>query len=238
MILHRFSEEEKSCVYLPDQQSLTEYEVAAGLTPEEYEARMNAGWRKFGRVLFRPNCPTCRECRPIRIPIEEFAPDRSQTRNLRRNADLIVRYGPPVVDTERVTLYNRYQAAQETRKGWPEAGKTEEEYGQIFLINPLPMAEVSVWEGETLRAVALTEITPNTLSGVYHYHEPDCRERGLGVFVMLHCLELTYRLQKPYAYFGYYVADCASLNYKARFRPCEIWDENADAWIPPPGTKG
>ena len=234
LIIHRFSEQEKSCVYLPGRAARTTYEIAAALTPDEYEARMNAGWRKFGRFLFRPDCPTCRECRPLRIPMERFTPDRSQTRNLRRNADLTVVYGPPIADAQRVALYNRYQLAQEQRKDWPDAGKTRDEYQSVFLNNPIPMAEVSVWEGEILRAVALTEITPGTVSGIYHYHDPDCRERGLGVFVMLHCLELTRRLQKPYAYFGYYVADCASLNYKSRFRPCEIWDEAQDAWIPLP----
>lgn len=200
------------------------------MTPEEYEERMNAGWRKFGRSLFRPICPTCRECRPIRICLERFALNRSQSRNLRRNADLTIRYGPPVADDARILLHNRYQTGQETRRGWDEAGRTLEEYAAIFLNNPIPSAEISAWEGEKLLAIALTDLTPNTLSGVYHYYDPDARERGLGTFIMLHCLELALRLKKPYAYFGYYVRDCPSLVYKANFRPCEIWDEENSQW--------
>ena len=132
---------------------------------------------------------------------------------------MTVRYDSPVADDARVLLHNRYQAEQETRKGWDEAGRTLEEYAAIFLNNPIPSAEISAWEGEKLLAVALTDLTPNTLSGVYHYYEPDARERGLGTFIMLHCLELALRLKKPYAYFGYYVRDCPSLVLQGQLPP-------------------
>jgi len=230
LTLPYFVEEEKSCAYLPDRASRTLYEYAPHLTPVEYEARMNAGWRKFGPMMFRPECPSCRECRPIRIPIESFRLNRSQMRCIRHNEDLTVKYAAPTADTQRIELYNRYQAAQETHRGWEEAGKTLQEYRSIFLNNPIPMGEVSVWDGDALLAVALADITPNAISGVYHYHDPDSRARGLGTFVMLHCLELALRLKKPYAYFGYYVRDCPSLVYKANFRPCEIWDEETRSW--------
>ena len=38
---------------------------------------------------------------------------------------------------------------------------------------------------------------------------------------MLYQIELCRRLGVPYLYLGYYVADCRSLNYKARFLPHE-----------------
>ncbi|HLK55554.1 MAG TPA: arginyltransferase [Chthonomonadaceae bacterium] len=231
IVIHRFLTGPESCVYLPDQLSRTEHELIVHLTPEEYEARMNAGWRKFGPVLFHPICSACAECRPIRIRIADFQPDRCQMRTLKRNADLTVRFAKPTVDAQRLALYNRYHAAQEARKGWPETEKSTEDYFQSFLLNPIPAVEISAWEGETLRAIALTDITPHVVSGVYHYHDPDCRNRSLGTFVMLHVLALAQRLEKPYAYFGYYVADCASMNYKARFRPCELLDTEG-VWRP------
>ena len=222
IVLNRFITGPNTCMYLPDQQARMEHEFVVRLTSEEYEARMNAGWRKFGPVLFRPVCTACTECRSIRIPLATFLPDRSQVRALKRNADLSVHFAAPVVEAQRLALYNRYHAAQETRKGWPETEKSAEDYAFSFLHNPIPGVEISVWEGDVLRAVALTDVTPNCVSGVYHYHDPDCRSRSLGTFVILQTLELARRLEKPYAYFGYYVADCGSLNYKARFQPCEL----------------
>ncbi len=107
-------------------------------------------------------------------------------------------------------------------KGWPDTDRTEKGYVFQFVHNPIPSVEISVWEGELLRAVALTDITPKVVSGVYHFHEPDCRERSLGTFVMLHTIALAQRLGKRWAYFGYYVAGCGSMAYKTRFQPCEI----------------
>lgn len=229
--LETFTEGEDACTYLPDRPSRLEYTVVLRLSPEEYEEKMDQGYRKFGPLLFRPVCANCRECRPLRIPAAEFTPDRSQRRALKRNADLTVRFGRPTIDAVRLRLYNRYHAAQQERKGWDVAEKTADDYAFSFLYTPVPGVEVSVWEGSKLRAVALTEITPNVVSGVYHYHDPDLTDRSLGTFVVLQTIELARRLGKPWAYFGYYVSGCGSLAYKARFRPCELLDDDG-IWRP------
>ncbi len=221
-VLERFTEGPDTCIYLPDRQTTQAYEVVARLSDAEYEARMNQGWRKFGAFLFRPVCAACQECRPIRIPIERFTPDRSQTRTLKRNADLSVRLAFPGVDTARMDLYTRYHNAQATRKGWPDRERDSEDYAMQFVHNPIPGVEISVWEGDMLRGILLTDITPNTVSAIYHYHDPDERERSLGTFLILQTVALAQRLNKPYVYLGFYVAGCGSMAYKNRFRPCEI----------------
>jgi arginine-tRNA-protein transferase len=193
--------------------------VVAQLSPEEYEQKMNEGWRKFGPVLFRPVCEGCQECRPIRISVAEFSPSRSQRRALAKNEDLEIRHARPTVDAVRLALYNRYHTAQEVAKGWPEVEKSAEDYAFSFVHNPLPAVEISVWEKDMLRAVVLTDITPNTVSGVYHYYEPECEERSIGTFAMLQTIALARLLQKPWAYFGYWVAACPSLSYKSNFKP-------------------
>ena len=223
-VLERFTEGPERCVYLPDRDATQTYEVVASLTDAEYETRMNAGWRKFGAFMFKPVCAACRECRPIRIPVERFAPDRSQARALKRNADLTVRYAQPSVDAARMDVYTRYHNAQAALKGWPDRERDPQDYAMQFVFNPIPSVEISVWEGDKLRAVVLTDITPNTVSGIYHYHDPDARDRSLGTFVILQTFALAARLNKPYAYLGFYVAGCGSMVYKNRFRPCEVLD--------------
>src|SRR5579871_4008151 len=69
-----------TCGYLPDQEWQLEYEVMAQLTAEEYEARMKTGWRHFGHWLFHPKCPNCQACISLRIPVDQFEPNRSQRR--------------------------------------------------------------------------------------------------------------------------------------------------------------
>jgi arginine-tRNA-protein transferase len=230
-VLQQILSEPHPCEYLADRNAVLEYSVTPALRADEYEDLMNQGYRKFGPILFRPVCEGCRECRPLRIPVGEFRPDRSQRRCWKANQDLEVQFGPPTLDDDRMELYSRYHASQAERKGWPDHERDPEDYLLHFVHNPLPAVEVSFWEEDRLRAVLLTDITPNVVSGVYHYWDPECAARGLGTFCMLHTLDLAQRLKKRWAYFGFYVAGCGSLAYKARFQPCEILDAN-DVWQP------
>ena len=220
----QFIEGPEPCLYLPDRLATMEYVVVSRLSPLEYERKMDQGWRKFGAFLFRPVCHGCAECRPIRIPVAQFNPDRSQKRALKRNADLRVMAGRPVVDETRLALYRRYHGERAERKGWPERDGDPVDYAHNFVRNPVPSIEISVWEGDDIRAVVLTDITPQTVSAVYHYHDPDCAGRGLGTFAILQTIALAQALDRPYVYLGYFVGGCGSMAYKARFRPCEIMD--------------
>ncbi len=205
-----------------------EHILVVQLSAVEYEAKMNAGWRKFGPVLFRPVCESCHACQPLRIPVAEFTPSRSQRRALAKNEALVIRRAKPSVDSQRLALYNRYHARREAVRGWAESDKSVEEYTFSFLRNPVPAVELSVWEGERLLAIVLVDVTPNAVSGVYHYYEPAEESRSLGTFVMLQTIALARELGKPWAYFGYWVAACPSLAYKTNFRPCELLAEGKD----------
>jgi len=218
-------------MYLPDRMATLEYELVAGISPEEYERRMEIGWRKFGRILFQPVCDGCQECRPIRVPVDHFVPDRSQRRALKRNEDLVVRISRPTVDRERLDLWNRYHSAQGERKGWPFEPASAGHYSFTYLKNPVPSLEVAAFDGDELVAVALVDVTPNAVSGIYHYHDPQRSDRSLGKFVMLRCIDLARELGKCFFYLGFYVAGCASMSYKSGFKPCEILTPQGH-WLP------
>lgn len=221
-VLRRITTPPHSCLYLSDQVCSMEYSYVPFLQPAEYQELMNQGYRKFGALAFRPVCPTCRACRPIRISVTGFKPDRSQRRAWRANQHLEVRHASPTVDEVRLDLLHRYQAAQTGRKGWPESEKDAEEYAFSFVENPLPAVEISLWEADQLRAVVLTEVTPDAVSGIYHFYDPELYRQGVGTHCMLQTIDLARELGKRWAYFGYFVRECPSLAYKARFQPCEV----------------
>jgi arginine-tRNA-protein transferase len=77
----------------------------------------------------------------------------------------------------------------------------------------------------------VTEVTPQVVSLIYHFHDPAQAERGLGTFVILHAFELARRLAKPWVYLGYFVQGCGSMEYKARFGPCELLEPDG-TWRP------
>ncbi|MCY3021759.1 MAG: arginyltransferase [Planctomycetota bacterium] len=224
LVLYKFVTEPHPCPYLPGRLAKMEYSYAAQLGAQEYEDLMNAGCRKFGMSFYRPLCEGCRECRPLRVPVERFRPGRSQRRTWKRNQDLEVRLGPPLADAPRLELYNRYHRAQARRKGWPRHSADAEDYAFTFVENPVPSMEISLWEGRALRGVVLADVTPTVVSAVYHYHDPDMPGRGLGTYSILQTIEFARHAGKPWVHLGYYVAGSASMAHKARYRPHEIMD--------------
>ena len=229
-ILEHFISGPDTCQYLPDRLATQEYVHVSQFSPAEYETLMDRNWRKFGPMLFRPVCDHCDQCRTLRIPTSEFAPDRSQQRCTRKNTDLEVRYALPTVNAERLDLYRRYHASQAALKGWPDGERSAKSYQFQFVHNPLPSVEISIWEDAVLRAVVITDIAPNAVSGVYHFHDPDSKSRGLGTFALLQTLSLARQLEKPWTYFGYSVAGSPSMAYKTRFQPHEILQPNG-VWL-------
>jgi arginyl-tRNA--protein-N-Asp/Glu arginylyltransferase len=224
LVVQQFITDPHTCAYLPERMAKLEYSFAMSLAAQEYEDLMNKGYRKFGSAFFRPVCVGCSECRPIRIPVERFEPDRSQKRAWKRNADLDVRIGQPVCDKQHLELYHRYHAEKTARSGWPEQHVDADEYEMSLVQNPVPCVEISFWEGQKLRAVVINDLTPNVVSAIYHFHDPDCADRGLGTYSILHCIEFAKKLNKRWVYLGYYVDGSASMKYKARFKPYEIMD--------------
>lgn len=230
-ILHRYVTDPHPCAYLEKRIAMLEYSLVESMKAQEYEDLMNRGYRKFGPAVFRPVCGSCKKCRPMRVDVNTFKPDRSQRRNWKQNQDLEVRLAEPSIDNPRMELYRAYHQAQADRKGWPIQNMDMEEYRQSFVYNPIPAAELSLWENGTLRGVAIMDLTPNTISGVYHYHDYAQSSRGLGIYCMLQMIEITRQLNKRWFYFGYYVAGCKSMEYKATFKPCEILDTDL-MWKP------
>src|SRR5690606_23525719 len=137
--------------------------VVTELSAAEYEDLMNRGYRKFGPMVFRPVCPSCTECRSLRIPVDRFHPNRSPRRAWKRNSDLRVQLAPPSIDTARLELYHRYHDAQTLRRDWPAQERDVQEYALSFVHNPSPGVEITLWEGSVLRAVVITDITPHTV---------------------------------------------------------------------------
>src|ERR1700677_2950829 len=96
------------CGYLPDQVWSLEYEMVASLTPAEYLERLRLGWRRFGAMLFRPQCPNCRQCQSLRVAVTRFRPNRSQRRAWQINdGEVELRIGAPSVSRAKLDLYDR-----------------------------------------------------------------------------------------------------------------------------------
>ena len=221
------------CSYLPDRQWQLHYEIVGDISPEEYQQRLDEGWRRFGFSLFRPACTECNSCLSLRVPVEAFRPDRSQRRAWAANErDLRLVIGEPVVTPEKLDLYDRFHQFQSETKGWaPHAPKEAVDYFESFVVNPFATEEWCYYLGEKLVGVGYVDRLPAGLSAIYFFHDPDERDRSLGTFNVLAAIRNARQSRLPYVYLGYFVAGCRSLEYKARFRPNEVLRPSGE-WMP------
>ena len=208
------------CEYLPDRIWQLRYEMVPHLRPADYMQRLQEGWRRFGYLMFRPECPSCRMCQSLRVPVATFRPNSSQRRAWKRNhAEVTVRIGAPSVSRDRLDLWARFHRHGHETKGWPL--ETEGDAGML-LENPFPTEEWSYYVGNRLVAVAYVDALPGGLSAIYCYYDPTERGRSLGTFNILTLLASARERKLPHVYLGYYVAGCRSMEYKRRFCPNEI----------------
>jgi arginine-tRNA-protein transferase len=211
-----------------------EYEQFARISAEEYAARMLGGWRRFGRSLFRPRCTACNACRPIRVDVRRFSPNRSQRRVRAKNeCDVTLTIGSPRLTRDALSLYDRFHAFQATTKGWPShEGHDAQSFAESFLDNPFPTEQWRYELNGRLIGLGFVDVLPPVgLSAIYFVHDPEERSRSLGTWNVLRLIEETTARGLPHLYLGYHVADCRSMAYKSAFRPNEVRHANGD-WRP------
>jgi arginine-tRNA-protein transferase len=220
---YRFLTPLSDCPYLPGLDSQLRYVHVERMSAEEFNEWLLAGWRRFGRDLFQPRCPSCMACKSLRIRADAFRPDRSQRRNRKRNeGDLVLEIGPPRVDRACLTLHRRFHRARERMRGWPIQSIDGPSFEEAFVNNPFESEQWRYYLDGQLVGVGHVDALPAGLSGIYFVHEPELEDRGLGTWNILKMVDEAQRRGLPHVYLGFWVADCQSLAYKSRFHPHEI----------------
>ncbi len=222
-VIHEAAGDEEQCLYLPDRLSQLRYRVIDHCEPETYQRLLERGWRRFGRVFFRPACAACGECQSLRIDVESFRANRSMRRTRARNRDLRVMLRRSAVSDQHIELYDRYHRDMAERKGWTEKSTTMLDYYRTFVEGHEEFGHELIYlDGDRLVAVALIDLLPRAISAVYCFYDPELRARSLGVYSVLRQVELARERGVPYLYLGFWIADNRSMCYKARYRPHEI----------------
>ncbi|HNQ22403.1 MAG TPA: arginyltransferase [Phycisphaerae bacterium] len=226
-----FFTDESPCPYLPDRQDRVEAYLAVRLDGEAYERLLGHGFRRCGRIVYRPRCRACDACIPIRVDVARFRRTRSLRRVWRRNAETRVEVGQPQVSDEKFELYRRYLQAQHDDT-MPRSYETFLDflYDPLMLQSALPMLEFCYYQGQRLIGVSLADGCPGGLSSVYMYFEPEAGQFSPGTFSILWEIEYSQQAKLGYYYLGYYIADCQAMAYKARFRPNERLVDNR-SWV-------
>jgi len=220
-----------ACSYLENQQAVSLIvDPAATIDTSRYSALSGYGFRRSGAHVYRPQCPDCKACIPVRIPVADFKPKRTQKRILRRNEDMSVHRIKPEFSDEHFALYLRYQTCRH-----PGGGMDDPNPDKYMGFIKSPAIETLLYEfrqGADLMAVAVVDQLTQALSSVYTFYDPRAKNRSLGVYTLLWTIEEAQRLRLNWLYLGYWIAECPKMSYKDQYRPLEAFVEGHWSRLP------
>jgi len=222
-----------TCSYLPERTAVTVFADPASQHDQRvYTTLSRYGFRRSGSHLYRPHCPTCQACVPVRVPVQEFRPRRTQRRAWRANRDLDALRVKPGFTQAHYDLYARYVKARHREGGMDNS--TPAQYLE-FLTSLWADSAFYEFRGRNgLLAVAVVDRLEDGLSAVYTFFEPTLAARSLGVYAVLWEIEETRRLGLEWLYLGYWIREASKMSYKSDYQPLEylhhgIWQRTPPA---------
>ena len=184
------------------------------------------GFRRSQTVAYRPSCVDCAACVSVRVVADEFAPNSTQKRNLKRNSDLVATLCQPWSTTEQFALLQKYLSARHPGGGM--SGMDEVDYADMVEHTPVTSYVIEYREpcedGRPGRLVGacLTDRQGDGLSMIYSFYDPEHETRtGLGNYIILDHIRRAVADGLPYVYLGYWVDGSERMQYKVRYRPLE-----------------
>ena len=211
-----------NCFFYAGRTWTGEFRQILGMNAETFESHLEAGYFSRGIEFYKPVCQTCRECVPIRLPVADFRPSKSQRKLARQNADLELRIAKPRYSHERLELYARYHRS---RWGWlsVDLDVLKPHYTEHLVADWGGAWEFSFWLNHKLLGFGIVDEANQAVNSRYFVYEPELgKQRGLGIYSLMCEIEWCQSQGKSHHYLGMYVETSPSMSYKVGFRPFEL----------------
>ena len=209
------------CPYIPGR---VERKVVTDLaTPNAmklYDNLSRAGFRRSHSLAYRPACPGCTACVPVRSRVEDFDWSRSFRRITNRNADLTTRDMAGHATMEQYRLFTRYQRSRHS--GGEMSSMSFRDFRAMIEDSPIDTRIIEFRDPEgSLVAVMLADRQMDAMSAVYSLFDPELDKRSLGTYMVLWLIKQAEANDLPHVYLGYWIEESPKMSYKKRFRPLE-----------------
>jgi len=218
-ILKEFSLNDK-CSYLDNKEQNTYYNMIENCTNTHCQELIERGYRRFGKMFFRPVCSGCNECQSIKIDVDNFQFSKSMRRVLKKGLSFDTFIRKPTLTQEHLSLFDKYHRFMRDKKGWDYQKTTANNYYSSFVDGHNEFGyEILYFDDEKLIAVDLIDILEDGISSIYFYYDPDYSDYSLGKLSLYKQISIAQKNDKKWIYLGYYVEQCPSLSYKADYKP-------------------
>lgn len=200
------------------------------VSPTELDHILAAGWRHFGNYFFKYNLGfyqnDIRLVTPLRIDLKNFTFSKSQRRNLKRNADLHLRFAPLQITSDSIELFELHKLR--FADNIPES--VSDFVPLKIELSPTKTEQLSVYLDNDLIAESFFDVGEKSSSGIYAMFDPAYAKRGLGVFTLLKEIQMALDKGMDHYYLGYVYDGNSFYDYKKRFRSTEAFDWEGN-WV-------
>ena len=201
-------------------------ELAGPHAAELNEALGRIGFRRSQGVAYRPSCIDCQACVSVRVCANQFQPNATQRKLMRRNADIEISACRPWTTEEQYSLLRRYLSARHPGGGMAEMDELD--YADMVEQTPVNTHVIEYREPAVdgrlgkLVGACLTDQQADGLSMIYSFFDAARTDRpGLGTYIILDHIRRAAAARLAYVYLGYWIDGSRRMAYKAKFRPIE-----------------
>ena len=187
-----------------------------------HDALAKAGFRRSQHISYKPACPNCNACKPIRVCAREFLWTKRYRRILNKNKDLVKTWDEAVATEDLFQLFKRYQVS---RHSGGEMGLMDYiDFRGMIEKSPIEtfIVQYRLEPSSKLIGAVLIDQQKDGFSAVYSFFDTSQPNRSLGNFMVLDLIKYTKEIGMDYLYLGYWIEGSKKMSYKADFLPAEI----------------
>ena len=190
---------------------------------EEASIYNRAGFRRSHQYFYRPTCLGCDGCQPLRILTADYKPSKSDKRLLKRHKALSPEIVANQVTTEHWVLFRDYVRNRHGGGGMATMDRGDFAHMVEHGGSNTALVEWRDPSSAELVAAALVDLMDDGLSAVYSYYDISDPKDAFGRYMILSMVEVCSLASLPYLYLGFWVQGAETMDYKAAFKPHEVF---------------